>query len=202
MDDGAWLTDDLQKEIMEHYPQPNDIKGGNLLRNKESFSKHCAELFPPGRKFASYVQLWALVELFLKAWGASGSHGSSRITCFYGKLSKQSKPSVVDIGKQRIHVASLKDQMCPFKIPYAFLDRKGPDKKEHIYYQVKITSADYNHTCVLAPESLRLALKGACKLIPDLGGLQDVLSILREHPQLDHKAVHSPTQVCSLLSVD
>jgi hypothetical protein len=59
---------------------------------------------------------------------------------------------------------------------------------------VKITSVDYNHTCDLAPESLRLALKASCKLIPDLAGLQDVLSILQEHPHLDHKVLRTLLQ--------
>ena len=60
---------------------------------------------------------------------------------------------------------------------------------------MKITSVDYNHTCQLAPESLHLALKGACRLIPDLAaGLQDILSILREHPHLDHKVLRTLLQ--------
>jgi hypothetical protein len=38
----------------------------------------CMLMNPPlGCRFASYVQLREAVELFLKAWGASGSHGSS-----------------------------------------------------------------------------------------------------------------------------
>jgi hypothetical protein len=37
-------------------------------------------------------------------------------------------------------------------------------------------------------------LKGACKLVPDLSGLQDVLSILRDHPQIDHKVLRTLLQ--------
>jgi hypothetical protein len=148
------VTDELQKEIMEHFPQANDIGGGNLLRSRDSFSNHCSVLFPAGRKFVSYLQLKVAVEFFLKAWGAVGSHGSSRISCFYGKASKQAKPSAVEIDKQHVRATSLKERQCPFKIRYALQDQKGPGKKANIYYRVKITSADYNHTCQLAPESL------------------------------------------------
>jgi hypothetical protein len=68
---------------------------------------------------------------------------------------------------------------------------QGSEKKHNIYYRVKITTVDYEHTCELSPYSCQLALKGSGKLIPDLTGLQDVLSILREHPTLDHKVLHS-----------
>jgi hypothetical protein len=37
-------------------------------------------------------------------------------------------------------------------------------------------------------------LKGACKLIPDLAGLQDVLSLLCEHPSIDHKVLRTLLQ--------
>jgi hypothetical protein len=110
IDKEEWLTAELQEEIMGHYPQPNDINVGDQTRSKDLFSIHCATLFPPDRKFASYLQLKAAVELFLKAWGASGSHGSSRISCFYGKPSKKLTPSGVEIDKQRIRGASLKEQ--------------------------------------------------------------------------------------------
>jgi hypothetical protein len=189
-----WLTDELQKEIMGHYPLATDINGGDNRRCKASFEKHALELFPSGRRFASYVQLREAVELFLKAWGASGSHGSSRISCFYGKASKSQATSVVLPDKQRVRGASLKEQQCPFKIRYSFQGKIGPEKKHNIYYHVKITSVDYNHTCELAPESLRLALKSSCKLIPDLTGLQDVISILREHPHLDHRVLRTLLQ--------
>ena len=151
----GWLTEELKEEIVSHYPKSSDINGGDHQRCKEAFQEHALELFPSGRKFASYVQLRASVELFLKAWGASGSHGSSRIACFYGKASKQLKPpSQVTPEKQRVQVASLKARKCPFKILYSFQGKRDSDKKNNIFYQVKITSVDYNHTCELAPESL------------------------------------------------
>jgi hypothetical protein len=89
----------------------------------------------------------------------------------------------------------LKEQKCPFKILYSFQDKKGAEKKHNIYYHVKITSVDYKHTSELAPKSLYLAFN-PCKLIPDLVGLQDALSILCEHPQLDHKVLCTLLQKC------
>jgi hypothetical protein len=54
-------------------------------------------------------------------------------------------------------------------------------------YRVKITTVDFEHTCDLSPASCHLALKVAGKLIPHLPGLQDVLSILCEDPNMDYK---------------
>jgi hypothetical protein len=185
-----WITTELQKEISSHFPDPNDI-GEDRARCKGSFEIHAAELFPKGRIFASFVQLRVAVDMFLKAWGASSSHGSSRLTCFYGKPSKKPRTSVVEPDKQRVRTPSLKTRLCPFKILYSLQGLQGSEKKNSIYYHVKITTVDYEHTCELSPHSCRLALKGAGKLIPDLAGLQDVLCILREHPTLDHKVLRS-----------
>jgi hypothetical protein len=186
------LTKKLQQEIVSHYPKSTDINGSDHQQCKESFQEHAWELFPSSHKFASYVQLGAAVELYLKAWGASRLHGSSCcIACFYGKASKQLKPpSQVSPEKQCVQAASLEACKCPFKILYSFQGKRvDSDKKNNIFYQMKIASVDYNRMCELAaPESLlHLILKGTCKIIPDLAGLQDVSSILCKHPYLDHK---------------
>jgi hypothetical protein len=188
--DEDWLTDDLKEEITRHFPDSNDI-GDERARCKVSFEIHAQALFPKHRIFASFVQLRLAVDMFLKAWGASSSHGSSRLTCFYGKPSRKPRTSVVEPDKQRVRTPSLKEQLCPFKILYSFQKKNGSTKVDNKYYHVKITNVNYEHTCELSPHSCRLALKGAGKLIPDLAGLQDVLSILREHPTLDHKVLRS-----------
>ena len=188
-----WMTIPLKEEISSHYPDSGDI-GEDRARCKESFETHAAELFPKNRIFASFAQLRVSVELFLKAWGASSSHGSSRLTCFYGKPFNKARPSVVEADKQRNRAPSLKHQLCPFKILYSFQGKQGFAKKGNIYYQVKITTVNYEHTCELSPNSCRLALRGAGKLTPNLGGLQDILSLLSEHPNLDHKVLRSLLQ--------
>jgi len=188
-----FLTEDLMVEISNHFPEAADI-GDEGVRSKDSFMTHASELFPSGRLFANYVQLREAVDMFQKAWGASVSHGSSRMCCYYGKPSKKPRVSVVEPDKQRIRIPSLKERLCPFKIQYSIQGMRGPDKKHRMHYQVKITTVDYDHTCELSPASCRLALKGSGKLIPDLAGLQDVLSILREHPTLDHKVLRTLLQ--------
>jgi hypothetical protein len=89
------LADELKDKINKHFPGPDDIGGDDGERNKTSFLNHAKILFPTGCKFASYVQLKEDVNLFLKVWSASGSIGSSKITCTYGKPSKATKPSTV-----------------------------------------------------------------------------------------------------------
>jgi hypothetical protein len=190
----AFLTEDLCVEITSHFPVSEDI-GVDGVRSKDSFEAHASELFPSGRLFANYVQLREAVDMFQKAWGASVSHGSSRMSCYYGKASRKPRTSVCEPDKQRARAPSLKETLCPFKIQYSIQGmRRGPDKKDRMHYMVKITTVDYEHTCELSPSSCRLALKGSGKLIPDLAGLQDVLSILREHPTLDHKVLRTLLQ--------
>jgi hypothetical protein len=94
------------------------------------------------------------------------------------------------VDKQLVRTPSLKEKLCPFNILYSFQKKdKGSKKKENIYYHIKITTVDYEHTCELSLKSC--CLKGGGKLIPDLAGLQDVLSILREHPTFDHQVLRS-----------
>jgi hypothetical protein len=188
-----FLTEQLRGEITSHFPVADDI-GVDGVRSLESFEKHASELFPSGRIFANYVQLREAVLMFQKAWGASVSHGSSRMCCYYGKPSRKPRVSVCEPDKQRTRLPSLKERLCPFKIQYSIQGMVGPNKKNRIHYRVKITTVDYEHTCELSPTSCRLALKGSGKLIPDLAGLQDVLSILREHPTLDHKVLRTLLQ--------
>ena len=79
-----FLTEQLRGEITSHFPVADDI-GVDGVRSLESSEKHASELFPSGRIFANYVQLREAVLMFQKAWGASVSHGSSRMCCYYGK---------------------------------------------------------------------------------------------------------------------
>jgi hypothetical protein len=194
VDDADWLTDDLKEEITKHFPDTADIDK-DRARCKVAFEMHALEMFPSGRLFASFVQLRVAVDMFQKAWGASTSHGSSRLVCFYGKPTKMPRVTVVEPEKQRARTPSLKEKMCPFKILYSLQGRqKGAAKQPNIYYQVKITTTDYEHTCELSPTSCRLALKGAGKLIPNLAGLQDILSILRATPNTDYKLLRALLQ--------
>jgi hypothetical protein len=191
---GDWLTAELVEEINDHFPGPDDIGGDNGERNKESFAEHARVLFPLGCQFASYIQLKGAVNMFLQAWGASGSMGSSKIACAYGKPYKASKPLSVAPGKQRSHGPSLKATKCPFKISYSLMHVDIHKKKPNIQYHVRITSVNYHHSCLLAPETLWLTLKAGGKLLPNLAGLQDVLMLLKEHPQIDCKVIHSLLQ--------
>jgi hypothetical protein len=178
-EDDDWLTNDFKEEIICHFPESNDI-GEDRALSKISFERHAEDLFPPGHLFAGcFVQLCVTVlDMFQKAWGSSAYHGLSCLVCFYGKPTKKpSNTSVVEPGKQQVRTPSLKEKLCPFKIIYSLQGREQSEKKDNIHYRVKITTIDYEHT----PNSCRLALKGAGKLIPHLAGLHDVqLSILRK----------------------
>jgi hypothetical protein len=97
--DEDWLTNDLKEEITSPFPGSNGI-GNDRARSKVSFESHAEVLFPKDHIFASFAHLCVPVDMFLKAWGASSSRGSSHRTCFYGKPSREPHTSVVEPNKQ------------------------------------------------------------------------------------------------------
>ncbi len=131
LDGNDWLVDALKEEITSHFTELLDI-GDGRARSKVSFERHASQLFPSGRIFVSYVQLRVAVEMFQKAWGASTSHGSSRLCCFYGKPSRKPRVSQVEAEKQRIRTPSLKEKLCPFKILYSLQGKRASEKMDLI----------------------------------------------------------------------
>jgi hypothetical protein len=119
-----WLTDELQQEILSHYPQSNEIYG-KISRDAEASFRSMGGLFSSCHKFASYVQVWEAMEMFLKAWGASSSHGLSHITCFYGKASKQLQPSRLFLRSNVFEALSSKNGNVHSRLSILFRIRRG-----------------------------------------------------------------------------
>jgi hypothetical protein len=57
-------------------------------------------------------------------------------------------------------------------------------KKPDVFYQVKITHVNFVHTCQMTTIFHRQALQKSGGLQPDLNGLNDIMSLLREKPML------------------
>ena len=67
-----WLTEELVEEILSAAPiRPDiqtDLTPNSCVKNKATFERHCARLFPKNRKFVNYRQLDQYLELFLQTW--------------------------------------------------------------------------------------------------------------------------------------
>jgi hypothetical protein len=57
-------------------------------------------------------------------------------------------------------------------------------KKPDIFYHVKITQVNFHHVCQMTTVFHRQALEKSGGLQPDLNGLNDIMSLLREKPML------------------
>ena len=113
---------------------------------------NCNQLFQKGRLFASFKQLGQVAEMFLEAWAVSKSHNGKRISCSFSENTRKRKATVIPLEDSpvstREHSATRKQQTkCPFKILYSYVEHKEINKKPGIFYQVKITTVDPNHTC-------------------------------------------------------
>jgi hypothetical protein len=63
----------LIKEVEALHPTKDYINSSAGESDKAVFEENCAQLFPPGRRFASPCQLTQVAKLFLDAWVVSGS---------------------------------------------------------------------------------------------------------------------------------
>jgi hypothetical protein len=75
---------------------------------------------------------------------------------------------------QDFKMASAKNvYKCPFERRYSFINychNNKDSKKPNIFHRVKITKVNYQHTCQLSQ--------------PDLNGLNDIIGLLPEKPNL------------------
>jgi hypothetical protein len=62
--------------------------------------------------------------------------------------------------------------------------KKTPTKKPNIFYRVKITGVNYEHTCQLSTTFHRESKQKNGTLQPDLNGLSDIIGLLYEKPNL------------------
>ena len=97
---------------------------------------------------------------------------------------KKNYVSTCDPEKRRKVDISLKEQYkCPFHIKYSHIGVSRKVKKPLIFYHVKITSVNANHTCELSTQCFRNAVsssRGRVKV--SLSGMNSLLQILKVSP--------------------
>jgi hypothetical protein len=183
-----WLCSGLLHEIEQLFPSQSEIKANDdNKRDPLAFQQKISQLFSPGRIFASFKQLDQAADMFLGAWAVKKIHTTKSIRCAYSPSHEKKDRKHIDVSKRRKLEPTLKSvYKCPFTIRYSFVAYcKNPAlKKPDIFYHVKITQVNYQHTCQMSTIFHRQALQKSGGLQPDLNGLNDIMSLLREKPML------------------
>ncbi len=185
-----WLTPELVREIESCFPTKEEISNtseGDNIRDLDAFKSKAAKLLPHGRIFVSFKQLDQVSKMFLDAWAVNKVHVTKRICCSYSATSNKKSRLHPDRAKRRKVETSAKTlYQCPFQIRYSFMNysKKTPTKKPNIFYRVKITGVNYEHTCQLSTVFHRESKQKNGTLQPDLNGLSDIIGLLREKPNL------------------
>ena len=181
-----WLTPELVREIESCFPTKEEISNsteGDNIRDLDAFKAKAAKLLPKGRIFVSFKQLDQVSKMFLDAWAVNKVHVTKRICCSYSATSNKKSRLHPDRAKRRKVETSAKTlYQCPFQIRYSFMNysKKTPTKKPNIFYRVKITRVNYEHTCQLSTVFHRESKQKNGTLQPDLNGLSDIIGLLRE----------------------
>jgi hypothetical protein len=182
-----WLTTGLQDEIQALFPKSHEIKANDdNKRDPIAFQRQISKIFPSGRIFASFKQLDQAADMFLGAWAVKKTTHSKSIQCAYSS-SHDKKRKHADPSRRRKLEPTLKDiYKCPFMIRYSFVaySKNRAVKKPDIFYHVKITTVNFVHTCQLTTIFHRQALQKSGSCQPDLTGLNDVMTLLRQKPNL------------------
>ena len=183
-----WLTPGLIHEIEALFPNASEINSDDdNKRDSLAFQSKIALLFPCGRLFASFKQIDQAADMFLGAWAIKKTMHSKSIQCSYSSTHDKQDRKHPNPDKRRKLEPTLKSvYKCPFIIRYSFVAycRNKALKQPDIFYHVKITHVNFVHTCQMTTVFHRQALQKSGGLQPDLNGLNDIMSLLREKPML------------------
>jgi hypothetical protein len=107
------------------------------------------------------------------------------------------KQSTAPVEKQHTPRTSTKAIQCPFEIQYSFLSvvksKDDPSWRPDLFYQAKITFAEYNHLWSMTPQAHCLALIRSGRTQPSLEGMKNIISLMQEKPHVEH------TSLCAML---
>ena len=184
-----WLTPGLIAELKPLLPSRKDIitQSTDNIRSTEAYLKKVSQFYYPGRIFASCEQLFQASEYLMPQWATKVVHTSKSIRCFYSKSVHKTCRKVASPSKQRNVEPSLKETIqCPFCIRYYIsLPHKSEAKKcPTLLYKCRLTSISLQHTCGLTTNSHRVAIQKSGEAQPNIQGLNDVVSLLRDRPLL------------------
>jgi hypothetical protein len=146
-----------------------------------------AKMLPKGKIFASFKQVDQVSNMFLDAWAINEVQSTKCIRCFYAEpCNKNSRLHDSPSKCRKIETLVKNACRCPFEIRYSFINycHNKDSKKLNIFYPVKITKVNYQHTCQLSTVFHQESKQKNGTLQPDLNGLNHIIALLREKPNL------------------
>jgi hypothetical protein len=130
--------------------------------------------------------------MFLGAWTIKKTSHSKRIQCAYSVThDKQDRKHPYFFKRRKIEPTLKSVYKCPFIIRYSFVAycKNRAFKKPDISYHMKITGVNFAHTCQMTTIFHWQALQKPGGLQPDLNGVNDIMSLLREKPMLQSEVL-------------
>jgi len=192
-----WVPPELQAQIDLFRPRSDHISQDNNARDRTVLARYLRQLFPTGRLFASYYQLWEAVKKVGAAWGFGVTNKSKKISCTLGNHD----------ATRKIKGETLKDQVgCNFFIGYSvqgFTSKKRMEGASQLHFPCKITQAEYHHNCQCSTISHRQSITVGHKTIPKYEVLKHVVDIVRTNPTITNSELkkHLVGYVPSYLSL-
>ena len=173
-----WLTEGLQREIVSLRPKPNDVERSSGRRSSEAFKKACKTIFPIGRIFAFLFQLQQAARMFLDQWAISSICTGKQIRCYYSKPPNRRDRIPTGVRSSKGN----KNCDCPFVIRFQVKDNRKYENKPPSFYMVRISSANYEHSCTLDTIFHQTAMQSAGRLNVDITKMQTLLLLLEDNP--------------------
>jgi hypothetical protein len=133
------------------------------VRDKAALVDVCKIVFPTGRTFSSSKQVEQIVKLLLDKWGCKATVQGKSLQCAFSEAPKRKpKPDAAYKKQYDTSESTKQNHKCPFFLNYHYVQKEKVTPP--ILRHVKITSTNFNHTCVLCPDFVRLAKRvgGSC----------------------------------------
>ena len=156
--------------------------------NSTSFSFACSKMFYKHREIINHLQLQEVCRKFFSSWNIDDTHNSGIFTCSYCASKKHKQCSVAPDTQRKTQLTTkLKNQFkCDFYLKYSKMNFNIP-KKHIIYYKVRITQWNFDHTHPLSTKFYIRSItssKGSEKM--DLKAFNHALELLKVDPRLNN----------------
>ena len=160
----------MREELTLYYPTEDDVTNDTInhdnIMYQTPFMKKYNEFFGFHREFMNCKQLQEVTEDFCSNWNIQVHQQSRSCTCAYSvpidQSSKKSKSESINSEFKR-------NIKCPFVIRYSRVNCAKKNKKNLIYYRVRITGLLSKHICLMTNSSYRCAQITSKKRNIDLG---------------------------------
>jgi hypothetical protein len=115
-------------------------------------------------------------------------HRSKAIRCWYSPdLQKKPRTTNVHVKPCQSTPSPKQTYQCPFIVAYSYVDylKSRHLQKQNIFYKVKVTRVNLEHTCQLDTSCHRVAVQKSGKLQPNIELLNQIIDNMWQRPDYD-----------------